>query len=105
MRPVMRGKRLSVPVLLCLSAGKVLLCQPSQCSQMVERARQAYDSRQFDTAIASFERALAVCSRRSQILLGLGQSQLMAGRLNSSVESLRAPARIEPQKALIHKVL
>ena len=82
-----------------------MLCQSSPCPETIAKARHAYESRHFQIAITEFERALHDCPQRGQILLGLGQSQLMAGRLDASIEYLREAAKLEPQNITTHKVL
>jgi tetratricopeptide (TPR) repeat protein len=82
-----------------------LLLQPSRCPEILERGRQAYESRQFQIAIAQFERALPLCPRRAPVLLALGEAQLMAGLLDASVESLEEAAKLDPNNAMTHKVL
>src|SRR5436309_15700380 len=75
------------------------------CPEMLEHARQAYESRQFPAAIAEFERAIEACPQRAQILLALGEAQLMSGRLDASIHSLEEAAKLDPKSVLTRKVL
>src|SRR5436305_5135401 len=102
---IVRSNFFRLPAVLCAAAEGMLLGQSAQCPKIIEHARQAYESRRFEEAIAGFERALPACPPRATILLGLGQSQLMAGRLDASLSSLREAARLEPQNVQTHKVL
>jgi len=77
----------------------------AECRSVVERARHAYESRAFNTAIDEFTAALRVCGRRADLQLGLGEAQLMAGRWEPSVESLRQAVLLDPQNVLTRKVL
>jgi tetratricopeptide (TPR) repeat protein len=83
----------------------VLLLQLPGCSDTLERGRQGYESRQYQMAIAEFERALTVCPQRSQVLHALGQAQLMAGRLDASIHSLEEAAKLDPKNVMTRKVL
>jgi len=82
-----------------------LLLQTSECPVRLERGRHAYESRHFEFAIGEFQAALEVCSQRAQVLLALGESQLMAGRLDASIDSLKQAAKLEPKNPPAHKVL
>jgi protein O-GlcNAc transferase len=82
-----------------------LLLQLPRCPDILERGRQAYESRQFQLAIAEFERALSVCPQQPQVLLALGQAQLMASRMDASVDSLEKAAKLDPKNVMAHKVL
>src|SRR5215468_12470467 len=73
-----------------------------ECQSVVERARSSYESRRFDAAIGEFADALSVCPQRGQLLLALGQAQLMTGRLVASIESLRRAVKVEPKNVLAH---
>jgi tetratricopeptide (TPR) repeat protein len=75
------------------------------CRDVVERARQAYESRRFDAAVEDFTRALQSCGRRADLEFGLGEAQLMAGRWDASAESLRAAVEIDPKNVLARKAL
>ncbi len=79
--------------------------QGQECRDLVEHGRRAYESRRFETAIGDFTSAVNVCGQRTEIHLALGEAQLMAGRLNASIESLRQAIRIEPKNVLAQKVL
>jgi tetratricopeptide (TPR) repeat protein len=77
----------------------------AQCRSVVQSARQAYESRAFNKAIDEFTAALRVCGSRADLQLGLGEAQLMAGRWEPSVESLRQAVLLEPKNMLARKVL
>jgi O-antigen biosynthesis protein len=61
------------------------------------QARTAYETRRFDLAAAEFERAVFACPDVSRILLQLAQAQLMAQRLESSLQTLERLCKIAPQ--------
>src|SRR5438105_13862955 len=93
------------PLILIAFAIVPLLAQRIACPDMLERGRQAYEGRQFQIAIAEFERALAACPQRPQILLAMGQAQLMAGRVDAGIHSLEEAAKLDPKNILTQKVL
>ena len=90
---------------LPLCGGGLVAQQPSECPAILERGRQAYESRHFEISAAEFERALIFCAPQAQILLALGEAQLMAGRTDVSIDSLRRVTKLEPTNAMAHKVL
>lgn len=76
-----------------------------ECQSLIDRARSSYELRRFDAAAGEFSGALSVCPQRGQLLLALGQAQLMAGQVDASIESLRRAIQLEPKNVLAHKVL
>ena len=92
-------------VTLALTFPGAGLLSGEDCPAIVERARQAYESRKFELSISGFERALKVCPQRPRILQQLGQAQLMAQRLEASVDSFRGLTKLEPNNTMAHKLL
>jgi tetratricopeptide (TPR) repeat protein len=88
-----------------IAAALAFWLQAGQCSDLLARGRQAYESRHFQAAIAEFDGALNACAQRPPVLVALGQAQLMAGRLDASIAALREAARLEPKNVATHKVL
>src|SRR5260370_20999285 len=73
-----------------------------ECREIVERGRRAYKSGQFQISAAEFERALDVCPQRAQAGLALGKAQLMAGKVEASIESLRRITKLDPTNIAAH---
>ena len=82
-----------------------LLAQSGECPTLLERGRQAYEAREFDRAVSEFERALPVCPNRGQVLLALGQAQLLGQRLEAGAATLRQLAALEPRNVMARKLL
>ena len=82
-----------------------LLAQSEECPALLDRGRKAYEAREFVRAVGEFERALPVCRNRGQVLLALGQAQLVAQRIEASIATLREATALEPRDALAHKLL
>lgn len=82
-----------------------LLAQSGECPVLLERARKAYEAREFVVAAADFERALPICPNRGQVLLALGQAQLLGQHMEASVATLRQLTALEPRNVMAHKVL
>jgi len=82
-----------------------LLAQGGECPALLERGRKAYEGREFVSAAAEFEHALPVCPNRGQVLLALGQAQLMGQRIEGSITTLRQLTTLEPRNATAHKLL
>jgi len=92
-------------VLAAAAAVRAQSPPPEQCRDIVERAREDYRSRRFDAAIGDFTSALQVCGRRADIHLALGEAQLMAGRWQDSIESVRQAIQMDSRNVMAHKVL
>lgn len=81
------------------------LLRADECAAIVQRARQAYETRKFDVSIAEFERALSACPQRARVLQELGQAQLMDRRFEASVDSFRQSLKLEPKNTMAHKLI
>lgn len=76
-----------------------LLAQGGECSSVLEKARAAYESREFESSAIQFEQALTVCPDSTRVLLPLAQSQLMAQHLEPSRLTLERLLKIQPRNA------
>jgi tetratricopeptide (TPR) repeat protein len=82
-----------------------LLAQSEGCPALLDRGRKAYEAREFVRAVGEFERALPLCRNRGQVLLALGQAQLLAQRIEAGIATLREATALEPHDAMAHKLL
>lgn len=82
-----------------------LLAQSEECPALLDRGRKAYEAGEFVRATTEFTQALPVCPNRGQVLLALGQAQLLAQRIDDSVATLRQITTIEPRNVTAHKLL
>jgi tetratricopeptide (TPR) repeat protein len=73
-----------------------LAANAAECPVLLEQARQAYESREFEKAIGAFGRAREACPRPEQALLPLAQAELMAQRFEASLATLGDLLRAEP---------
>ena len=60
------------------------------CADRLREAQVAFESRAFDQAAQRFKQALSACPQRDQILVSLGQTQLLAGDEAGAEGTLRA---------------
>ncbi len=76
----------------------VALAAPAadDCPTLVDRARKAFESRQFEAAITEFGRAVTVCPQARPLLLPLAQAQLMAQRLPDAIRTLEELLQLDP---------
>ncbi|MGH9660277.1 MAG: tetratricopeptide repeat protein [Bryobacteraceae bacterium] len=93
------GLRFSLFALVCAAGGA------QDCASLLGAARKDYEAREFDRAVAGFERARERCPNRGQVLLALGQAQLMAQRLDASASTFRELIRLDPSHAAARKLL
>jgi len=82
-----------------------VLAQSAECPAALERGRQAYQAKRFEQATGEFTRALELCPNRTQVLLALGQAQLMSQRFDASIQTLRQLTGLQPKNLLAHKLL
>lgn len=68
-----------------------------ECRSFIDRARAAYESRNFSAAVAEFDRALIACPEPRLVLLPLAQAQLMAQQLDASIKSLTRLLVLDPR--------
>jgi protein O-GlcNAc transferase len=73
-----------------------LLAIGGECPVLLDKARQAYQARDFESAIAAFERARTVCPEPARLLLPLAQAQVMGLRLEAGLGTLAELLRAEP---------
>ena len=66
----------------------ILLATGEPCQSLLTSARQTYEGRQYREASALFSRAVAECGATEPVLLGLAQSQLLAGDVNEALATL-----------------
>jgi tetratricopeptide (TPR) repeat protein len=74
-----------VSLLLFLGA---FLAECQECPVVVGRARLAYESKKFDTAVAEFRSAVDACGEQPPVLIGLAQSYLMAQKVEDAARIL-----------------
>jgi tetratricopeptide (TPR) repeat protein len=67
-----------------------------ECPVSLERARQAYQQRDFAAAIESFRQAREECPQPERLLLPLAQAELMALRLDDSLRTLNEALQADP---------
>ncbi len=91
----------SVALLAALSASGFA---GGECQTILERARQAYESRQYGVAVSEFQRALPACNQAPAALNGLGQAQLMAGNFAESIATLDRLLAREPRNVSAMKL-
>jgi tetratricopeptide (TPR) repeat protein len=72
------------------------LLQSQECRSILAQARQAYDSRSYQTAVLQFTKAAAVCGEQPPILLGLAQSNLMLQQFSGALVTIDQLLALEP---------
>jgi tetratricopeptide (TPR) repeat protein len=74
-----------------------LLGQAGECPSALAAGQKAYNDRNYPAAVESFTRAREKCPQGRAVLLPLAQSQLLAQKLEPSLETLEALLKFEPR--------
>jgi tetratricopeptide (TPR) repeat protein len=74
------------------------------CQDLVARGRDAYDARRFPDAAVSFDAAIGRCGATEPLLLALGQAQLLARQVASSIATLERLLALNPSSVDALKV-
>jgi tetratricopeptide (TPR) repeat protein len=98
-------KRALISSWLLLLLCTAMMRAQQECNLLMQRGRDAYQSREFPLAITEFQQALKICGQRSDIALALGEAQLLAGHVPDSIQTLTNAASLDPKNAMAHKVL
>ena len=72
-----------------------------ECSTLLSRARLAYETKNYLSAISEFERALTACPDSDALLLPLAQAQLLSQQVEAAVATLK---RIDPRNVAALKL-
>lgn len=78
----------ALPLLFQAAAG--------ECAKTLASGRQQYNARNYERAASEFEAALAFCPNQGQILLALGQAQLLARHFEAAGKSFARLIQLEP---------
>ncbi|MBI3683732.1 MAG: tetratricopeptide repeat protein [Acidobacteria bacterium] len=76
----------------------------ADCAILVDRAQQQYNARNYSKAASEFEAALSVCANRAQILLALGQAQVMAQQFEEGIRTFAQLIRLNPSNLNARKL-
>ncbi|MGH9672556.1 MAG: tetratricopeptide repeat protein, partial [Bryobacteraceae bacterium] len=82
-RPVSRS---SIVLLFCAAVPAAA----RDCADYLDRARKAFDSKQFSAAVTELEAAAAQCPKQARVHLALGQAQYLVGKQEEAEKSLQA---------------
>ena len=63
----------------------------------LQAARNAYNTRKYDDAVAEFQQAHAACGQPQVTLLPLAQAQLLAQRPEASLQTLQTLLKVQPE--------
>ena len=74
-----------------------LLGQAGECPVLLQAARNAYNTRKYDDAVAEFQQAHAACGQPQVTLLPLAQAQLLAQRPEASLQTLQTLLKLQPE--------
>jgi tetratricopeptide (TPR) repeat protein len=74
-----------------------LLGQAGECPVVLQAAKNAYNDRKYDDAVAQFQQAHAACGQPLVTLLPLAQAQLLAQRPEASLETLQSLLKLQPE--------
>lgn len=83
--------------ILVLTTYGALRAAGAECPALLEAARKAYESREYGAAVNSFQLARQVCPEAAGILLPLAQAQLLAARLEDSLNTLEELLHNQPR--------
>ena len=73
------------------------LAWADECSDRLIRAKQAFEARTFAVAAAEFALAADVCPQRAQVLVSLGQVQILIGKEIEAEASLKSAIQLQPR--------